>query len=125
MAVKRQVAMVLDLNKCIGCQTCIKSCPQIPHRTIWNPETSKSMKCDLCTDTPYYNKKGGPGASQACVEACPVKALKVVAELPSQADISGYDYEFAPQPKPKPKAKPGAPPAGAKPETPAQSAPKV
>ncbi len=112
---------MIDSEKCIGCQTCIKSCPQVPHRTIWNPEANKSTKCDLCVNTPYYNKKGGPGASQACVEACPVKALKVVAELPSQADISGYDYEFAPQPKPKPK---GAPPA-AKPETTAQSAPKA
>ncbi len=119
---------MIDSEKCIGCQTCIKSCPQVPHRTIWNPETNKSAKCDLCVNTPYYNKKGGPGASQACVEACPVKALKVVAELPSQTDISGYDYEFAPQPKPKPKPsrnESGAPPAGAKPQTPAQPAPKA
>jgi len=115
---------MIDSKKCIGCETCIKSCPHLPHRTVWNPETKKSTKCDLCVDTPYYNKKGGPGASQACVEACPVKALKVVAELPSQTDISGYDYAFAPQPQPK--AKPGGPPAGAKPatETPAQTAPK-
>jgi protein NrfC len=112
---------MIDSQKCIGCQTCIKSCPQIPHRTIWNPETNKSMKCDLCTDTPHYNKKGGIGGTQACVEACPVGALTVVAELPSQTDISGYDVNLAP---PTPKGKPGSFGApGAKPKSAGQEAP--
>ena len=26
MTVKRQLSMVLDLNKCIGCQTCTAAC---------------------------------------------------------------------------------------------------
>ena len=26
MATKRQISMVLDLNKCIGCQTCTSAC---------------------------------------------------------------------------------------------------
>ncbi len=91
---------MIDAEKCVGCETCIKSCPHIPHRTIWNPETQKATKCDLCLNTPYCNKTGGPGASQACVEACPTHSLKVVAELPAQADISGYDLNLAPPPRP-------------------------
>jgi protein NrfC len=113
---------MIDAEKCIGCQTCIKSCPYIPHRPIWNPATNKATKCDMCVNTPYYNKKGGPGGTQACVEACPASVLKIVAELPPQADISGYDVNLAPPPKAKPGG-PGAP--GAKPQTPpATAAPK-
>jgi len=110
---------MIDAQKCIGCQTCINSCPHIPHRPIWNPATKKSTKFDMCVDTPYYNKKGGPGGSQACVEACPASALKIVAELPSQADISGYDRNLQPPPKPKPAfgAGPGAKPKTAPPAT--------
>jgi len=113
---------MIDAEKCIGCQTCIKSCPYIPHRPIWNPATSKATKCDLCVNTPYYNKKGGIGGTQACVEACPASALKVVAELPAQADISGYDRNLQPPPKPRPAGfGPGAkpkttPPAAAEPK---------
>lgn len=114
---------MIDSEKCIGCQTCIKSCPHIPHRPIWNPVTQKSTKCDMCVNTPYYNKKGGPGGSQACVEACPASALKVVAELPSQTDISGYDRNLQPPPKPRPSGGFGP---GAKPKTtpPATAEPK-
>jgi protein NrfC len=123
-AVNGNIRMI-DSEKCIGCETCIKSCPHIPHRTIWNPEINKATKCDMCVNTPYFNKKGGPGASQACVLACPVGAIKMVAELPSQADISGYDVNLAPPPKPKPTFPPGAAP-GAKPSTaqPPTAAPK-
>jgi protein NrfC len=110
---------IIDAEKCIGCQTCIKSCPHIPHRPIWNPATNKATKCDLCVNTPYYNKKGGIGGTQACVEACPASALKVVAELPSQTDISGYDLNLAPPPKAKPGGfgPPGAKPKSTQPET--------
>jgi protein NrfC len=104
---------MIDSEKCIGCQTCMKSCPFIPHRPIWNPKTKKATKCDMCVNTPYYNKKGGPGGSQACVEVCPANAVKVVAELPSQTDISGYDRNLQPPPSampkfPFPKGDPGA-----------------
>ncbi len=105
----------IDQAKCIGCQTCIKSCPQRPHRTIWNSAKNKSTKCDLCADAPYWSQKGGPDGKQACVETCAAKALKLVAEAPPQQDISGYDVNLAPAPKqsgppggaPKPAAKTG------------------
>jgi len=114
---------MIDAKKCIGCQACLKACPFSPHRTIWNPVANKSTKCDLCANAPYFSKKGGPGGNQACVTTCPMGALKLVSELPSQTDISGYDVNLSPPPAP-PKTVPGAP--GAKPETapPAAAAPK-
>ena len=42
----------IDQTKCIGCKRCINSCPQRPHRTIWNSAKKKSTKCDLCADAP-------------------------------------------------------------------------
>ena len=104
----------IDQEKCIGCKTCINSCPQRPHRTIWNWAKNKSAKCDLCADAPYWSQKGGPAGSQACVETCAAKALKLVKEAPPQADVSGYDVNLAPAPKtfpkmaPKPAPKEGA-----------------
>jgi protein NrfC len=89
---------MIDSEKCIGCQTCLQSCPHTPHRTIWNTAAKKAAKCDLCVDTPYFNKKGGFSGAQACVSTCPAGALKVVAELPSQIDNNGYDVSVAPAP---------------------------
>ncbi len=95
----------IDEKKCIGCKRCINSCPQRPHRTIWNAAKKKSTKCDLCTDAPYWSQKGGPDGHQACVENCPAKALKLVKEPPPQMDVAGYDVNLAPPP-----AKKAAPP---------------
>lgn len=88
----------IDQSKCIGCQKCIQSCPQKPHRTIWNAATKKSTKCDLCESAPYWNEKGGSEGKQACVETCPVKALRLVTTAPPQRDIDGYDVNLAPPP---------------------------
>jgi protein NrfC len=106
----------IDQSKCIGCQRCIQSCPQKPHRTIWDSVKGKSTKCDLCEGAPFWNEKGGPEGKQACVETCPVKALKLVKKAPKQRDIDGYDVNLAPPPRkitfpgmgaPKPAAKKG------------------
>jgi protein NrfC len=91
----------IDQSKCIGCKRCIQSCPQKPHRTIWNSVKKKSAKCDLCEGAPYWNEKGGPDGRQACVETCPVKALKLVTKAPPQMDIDGYDVNLAPPPQKK------------------------
>jgi protein NrfC len=91
---------MIDQSKCIGCKKCIKSCPQRPHRTIWNPAKNRSSKCDLCADAPYWSQKGGPAGKQACVTICPAKALKLVREAPSQLDVSGYDINLFQAPKP-------------------------
>lgn len=96
----------IDQAKCIGCKRCINSCPQRPHRTIWNSAKKKSTKCDLCANAPYWSQKGGPEGKQACVETCAVKALKLVSEAPSQLDVSGYDVNLAPPAKVLPKMAP-------------------
>jgi protein NrfC len=91
----------IDQEKCIGCKRCINSCPQRPHRAIWDPAKKKSTKCDLCTDAPYWGREGGPEGHQACVDICPAGALKLVSEAPPQRDVEGYDVNLAPASKPK------------------------
>lgn len=93
---------MITADKCIGCQSCVQACPHHPHRPIWNPETRKTTKCDLCVNTPHFGKKGGPSGDQACVTTCPMGALKLVAEMPLQADVGGYDVNLAPPAPPKP-----------------------
>ena len=100
---------VIDQEKCIGCRMCIQSCPQRPHRTVWNPFKNKSSKCDLCVDAPYWSKKGGPNGEPACVAICPSKALKLVHEAPPQEDEVGYDVDLAPPTPKMPARKPGTP----------------
>lgn len=86
----------IDSAKCIGCKTCLKMCPQRPHRTVWVmiDGKGKSSKCDLCLDSPYWDEKGGPGGKQACVESCPMKAIRFVAEMPDQKETEGYDVNL-------------------------------
>ena len=85
----------IDSDKCIGCKTCLRMCSQQPdHRPAWNHFISKSSKCDLCLDTPYWNEKGGPGGKQACVESCPFKALKFTDKTPDQAEFKGYNVKL-------------------------------
>jgi protein NrfC len=84
----------INAKKCIGCKTCIKMCPQQPHRTVWNQAAKKSSKCDLCLETPYWNEKGGPLGKQACVEACPMKAIKFVSVTPNQEETDGYNVNL-------------------------------
>lgn len=85
---------VIDESECEGCQMCIQACPFLPQRIAWNPETLKALKCDLCRDTPYWDKPGGPGGRQACVEVCPQQAIKFTREVPLQQGDAGYDLEL-------------------------------
>jgi len=86
----------IDSDKCIGCRTCLRMCPQQPHRTVWVTidGKGKSSKCDLCIDTPYWNEKGGPGGRQACVESCPMMAIRFVSRMPDQKETEGYDVNL-------------------------------
>jgi Fe-S-cluster-containing dehydrogenase component len=93
----------IDEQICISCKTCINSCPQRPHRAVWNPAKNKATKCDLCINAPNWIQKGGPDGHPACVEMCPAKALKLVSEAPPQMDVAGYDVNLAPPPRPKSK----------------------
>jgi protein NrfC len=90
----------IDQERCIGCRQCISSCPQKPHRTIWDWTKRKSTKCDLCTNAPFWSKQGGTKGHPACVDICPAKALKLVDKEPAQMDVAGYDVSLAPPPPP-------------------------
>jgi protein NrfC len=59
-------ARVIDSAVCIGCQSCVNSCPATPPRVRYNADTNKSFKCDLC------------GGEPQCVKFCPSGALKYV-----------------------------------------------
>ena len=84
----------INEEECIGCGKCLEMCPQQPHRTVWNHIKGKSSKCDLCIDTPHWDEKGGPDGKQACVEACPMQAIKLVHETPDQKETEGYNVNL-------------------------------
>ena len=83
----------IDESKCIGCERCVNACPFTPSRIQWNGQEKHGQKCDLCANTPFWNQEGGPGGKQACVEACPMKAISFTADVPVQAD-AGYDVDL-------------------------------
>ena len=75
---------------CEGCLQCVQVCPHPPSRAIWNFEEGRAMKCDLCADAPFWTEKGGPDGKQACVEICPVAAIRLAREIPLQEGDRGY-----------------------------------
>lgn len=84
----------VDAAKCIGCERCIAACPFTPARVQWNNEERHSQKCDLCTNTPFWNEKGGIGGKQACIETCPVHAITFTKDVPSQNGDVGYQVNL-------------------------------
>lgn len=78
----------VDKEKCIGCGLCTKACPYTPSRIAVHPVEKIALKCDLCADTPYWDKcKSDCG--QACIAACSLKAIKFTTEMPEQTE-EGY-----------------------------------
>ena len=82
---------VIDESKCDGCQQCLEACRIAPHMTIWNHEKNVAMKCDLCLNAPYWSERGGPDGKQACVEVCPMKAIKLVRKAPIRPEDVAND----------------------------------
>jgi protein NrfC len=90
----------VDEEKCIGCGSCVRACPHAPSRAVLLPDERSGKKtirkCDLCADAPFLCDedgnpvKGGPGGVQACVQVCPVRALRFTTEMPDQGDADGY-----------------------------------
>lgn len=85
---------LVDEKKCIGCQRCVAACPHTPSRAIWNFEQKHAQKCDLCANTPHWKEQGGPDGKQACVEVCPMKAIKFTREIPAQMGEVGYQVNL-------------------------------
>jgi protein NrfC len=80
----------VEIKRCIGCKACIQACPYEPSRPIWNVEEKHAQVCDLCFNAPFWNQKGGPNGKQACVEVCPLSAIKFTKETPIQKGDGGY-----------------------------------
>ncbi len=57
--------VVIDTDKCVGCYTCILSCPY--GAIMPSADHSVVQKCQLCMD----NQSGEP----ACVKGCPNRAI--------------------------------------------------
>lgn len=88
---------MVDFKKCVGCGACADACPFTPSRSSLAPAETyngdgKAYKCDLCSLTPYHwdAAGGGPDGKQACVEICPVGAIKFTREIPIQVGDTGY-----------------------------------
>jgi len=81
---------MVDRAKCTGCGVCVETCPYTPSRPVISDK--KSRKCDLCANTPYHWDKagGGPDGKQACVEVCPLGAIKFTKKIPIQKGDKGY-----------------------------------
>ncbi len=67
---------------------------------VWNHKKGVAMVCDLCKDAPFWSETGGVDGKQACVESCPMLAMRLVKEVPAQhplqaglslLDNDGYD----------------------------------
>jgi len=80
----------IDRRKCIGCQACVAACPFNLSRAIWNGDEKHAQKCDLCADTPFWDK---PVGEQACRAVCPTGAISFTEEIPIQTD-AGYEVNL-------------------------------
>ncbi len=92
---------MINPDKCTGCGDCVEACPYTPSRPIVGPDKryanqEKARKCDLCAGAAFHwdAKGGGPEGKQACVEVCPVNAIKFTAEIPLQEGDSGYNVNL-------------------------------
>jgi protein NrfC len=84
----------VDVKKCIGCKACIQACPYEPGRALWNSDKKRALKCDLCSDAPFWSQKGGVKGKQACVEVCPLGAIQFTKKIPEQKGDSGYNVNL-------------------------------
>ena len=91
--------LLIDKKKCQGCMTCMLVCSLVHEgkenlftsriQVIQSPfekypndiEIRLTESCDLCVDTPFWNEQGGPEGKQACVEACPLGAVRFSTEI--------------------------------------------
>ena len=80
----------IDQRKCIGCERCIEACPFSPARIQFNPDKGKAQKCDLCKHADNWDSSKGP----ACIAVCPMNAITLTEQIPSQTGNAGYDVNL-------------------------------
>ena len=79
--------VLIDYDKCVGCQLCVKACPYDAIK--FNKEERKVHKCDFCKD------RLEAGEKPACVEACPMKVLTFgdISNLDKIGSKEGHGFE--------------------------------
>lgn len=94
--VRRDGSVQLLEERCIGCKTCVIACPFGAITVVRHHKTTPQMelplaavahKCDLCQG----NQDG-----QACVNACPTKALHLITEQTLRQSRSDKQWRTAP-----------------------------
>jgi len=95
---------MVDKKKCTGCGTCYDACPYTPSRAFVAPDKDyegedRGRKCDLCAGAAFHwdEAGGGPEGKQACVEVCPVGAIKFTRKIPKQIGDDGYKVNLRDQ----------------------------
>ncbi|MCK9256701.1 MAG: 4Fe-4S dicluster domain-containing protein [Sulfurospirillaceae bacterium] len=87
-----------DQSMCIGCGGCVKACPFGASK--FNTKLGKAEKCSMCWE------RQEEGLLPACVQSCPVEALKIIdIHDPKYANIGvanpvGIDYAIDAYTKP-------------------------
>lgn len=84
----------VDPEECIGCGSCVEACSFTPSRVTMNPKTNVSVKCDLCVDTPFWDKEGGPDGQRACESLCPMRAIRFAKEVATDGTGGGYEVNL-------------------------------
>jgi protein NrfC len=104
--------LLVDKKKCQGCLTCMLACSLV-HEGKENLsmsriqvvqssfekypediETRYSESCDLCLDAPFWDESGGIDGKQACVEVCPLGAVRFLKEIPENLENGDCEVNF-------------------------------
>lgn len=57
-------------------------------------ETRYGESCDLCRDTPYWSEQGGAEGKQACVEVCPLGAVRLSTETSTTSENGECEVNY-------------------------------
>lgn len=100
-------ARVINQKKCVGCQLCVKACPQYPNSPIYvDKVTGTCFKCDLCGGDPQCVKfcPMSVSFSEHCypVEDHPLKFSAAAEDAPTTWDLTHSPDKVALYPPEKP-----------------------
>lgn len=63
--------LYIERKLCIGCKSCVKSCPYGMIEVFDTGEGKKAGKCDMCQE------RRKQGREPACIAACPLRSLEI------------------------------------------------